>query len=159
MRIKRESRPESTPVFLTEKPGRSIMRTTPRPVASSAAALAGLLASTGLAHAQWSVRNLGAGMQQSSAGGGAGTQVAGSVTPNLIDGTYAMLWGWNYGIQLHPAGADSSSAWGITGTQQVGGVSFGPSAHASLWHGTAASWVDLHPVGATSSATYNFAGT
>jgi hypothetical protein len=61
-------------------------------------------------------------------------------------------------VSLHPAGAPgpSSHARAVDGVQQVGDVQVGgsPSAqisHASLWSGTAASWVDLHPAGASSS--------
>src|SRR5690606_13853423 len=52
---------------------------------------------------------------------------------------------------LHPAGASSSHALGVSGGQQVGDVTIDSALHASLWRGTAASWVDLHPAGAASS--------
>ena len=52
---------------------------------------------------------------------------------------------------LHPAGATSSHALGVSGGQQVGDVTIDSALHASLWRGTAASWVDLHPPGAASS--------
>lgn len=44
---------------------------------------------------------------------------------------------------LHPTGASESVAQGANGTQQVGSAIVGGVAHASLWNGTAASWVDL----------------
>ncbi|XVJ60187.1 MAG: hypothetical protein HEQ23_12635 [Tepidisphaera sp.] len=53
---------------------------------------------------------------------------------------------------LHPAGPTDSQSFSTTGTQQVGAAFFGREAHASLWSGTAASWVDLHPGGAQSYA-------
>jgi hypothetical protein len=60
--------------------------------------------------------------------------------------------GWEV-IILHPAGDyTSSSASGVSGTRQVGCVvSNAGDRHASLWNGTAESWVDLHPAGALSS--------
>jgi hypothetical protein len=65
---------------------------------------------------------------------------------------------------LHPGAAlgvssSGSVAYGAGGNQQVGLVSalFGASTsafHASLWTGSASSWVDLHPAGATESIAY-----
>jgi hypothetical protein len=54
---------------------------------------------------------------------------------------------------LHPAGPAASAGYGVSGNQQVGYVTYAsdPGSHASLWSGTAASWVDLHPAGAGSS--------
>jgi hypothetical protein len=55
---------------------------------------------------------------------------------------------------LHPPGAIWSQARGVSGSQQAGIVMLGGVQRASLWTGTAASWVDLHPAGAEhSSAT------
>src|SRR5262245_39928051 len=49
-------------------------------------------------------------------------------------------------INLHPAGASGSAAFDATGTQQqVGYADVSGQRHASLWSGTAASWVDLNP--------------
>ena len=48
-------------------------------------------------------------------------------------------------VNLHPAGAVSSQALGVGGGQQVGWAHIAGEPHASLWTGTAASWVDLHP--------------
>jgi len=44
--------------------------------------------------------------------------------------------------------SSSSSAYGVSGGQQVGFAQIGSNKHASLWSGTAASWVDLNPAGA-----------
>jgi hypothetical protein len=53
---------------------------------------------------------------------------------------------------LHPPGAAQSVAEGVDGGQQVGWTRMvGNDARASLWRGTAASWVDLHPPGAAYS--------
>jgi len=56
-------------------------------------------------------------------------------------------------VDLHPAGALRSGALAIQGNRQVGFVSVGGINfdHASMWTGTAASWVDLNPIGATIS--------
>lgn len=55
-------------------------------------------------------------------------------------------------VELDP-GTGESWAWGTTATQQVGYVTCAgnpcSAQHASLWSGSAASWVDLHPTGAT----------
>ena len=54
---------------------------------------------------------------------------------------------------LHPDGATSSGASGVHNGQQTGTVYFfGTGYRASLWSGTAASWVDLHPGSGDSSA-------
>ena len=51
--------------------------------------------------------------------------------------------GWTV-VSLHPAGAIESKAYGVSGGQQVGYATIsGYYEHASLWSGTAASWVDL----------------
>jgi hypothetical protein len=47
--------------------------------------------------------------------------------------------------------ADSLS-FGVSGDQQVGYAGVGGIPHASLWIGTAASWVDLTPVSATGNS-------
>jgi hypothetical protein len=54
-------------------------------------------------------------------------------------------------IELHPADAIESYAYGGDGVQQAGYVLQGGIARASLWSGTAASWVDLNPPGAIQS--------
>ena len=51
-------------------------------------------------------------------------------------------------INLHPADVGGDSwAFGVSGGQQVGVVGAGGGSRASLWSGTAASWVDLSPAG------------
>lgn len=62
-------------------------------------------------------------------------------------------------ISLHPAGAEQSQAFGVSGTQQVGWATVGGVQRASLWSGSAASWVDLHPAGATASISFGATGT
>src|SRR5438477_389231 len=58
-------------------------------------------------------------------------------------------------VNLHPAdpGVFDSYLNGVQGGQQVGYIrtinTF--TNHASVWNGTAASWVDLHPAGASMS--------
>ena len=53
---------------------------------------------------------------------------------------------------LHQNGVFLSSyAFGVDGAHQVGIAQFGANEHASLWAGTAGSWVDLNPAGATDS--------
>ncbi len=55
-------------------------------------------------------------------------------------------------VPLHPAGAYESHASGVRGNQQVGrAILFGGVTSASVWNGTAASWLNLHPAGTTSS--------
>jgi hypothetical protein len=65
---------------------------------------------------------------------------------------------------LTPAGQSGAAAYGTDGARQVGytyytdGISNGID-HASLWSGSAASWVDLNPVGAMSSVANGTSGT
>ncbi len=61
-------------------------------------------------------------------------------------------------VNLHPAGATNSEAKAVSGGQQVGYATVGGVTRASLWSGTAASWVDLHPVGGTSSQALGMSG-
>jgi T5SS/PEP-CTERM-associated repeat protein len=79
-------------------------------------------------------------------------------------------WGWSHAamwsgtaeswVNLHPAGAGWSRAFGISGDNQVGWAMVAAWVagelhsfeHASLWTGTAESWVDLNPAGAYESA-------
>ncbi|MDQ2987241.1 MAG: hypothetical protein M3R13_11095 [Armatimonadota bacterium] len=51
-------------------------------------------------------------------------------------------------VNLNPAGSSQSVAYGVSGGQQVG---YAYGFRASLWSGTAESWVDLHPAVATES--------
>lgn len=53
---------------------------------------------------------------------------------------------------LQPAGSFFSYANAISGMQQVGFAEVGGTFHASLWNGTATSWIDLHPVGSVDSS-------
>ncbi len=57
-------------------------------------------------------------------------------------------------VNLHPAGADNSYALGVSTGEQAGYAVVGGVQHASLWTGTAASWVDLRPDGAGHSIAY-----
>jgi hypothetical protein len=59
--------------------------------------------------------------------------------------------GWTV-TNLHPAGATWSEATGAHGDHQVGRAHNG-TWRASLWRGTAESWVSLRPVGATESVS------
>jgi hypothetical protein len=65
-------------------------------------------------------------------------------------------------VSLHPAGARHSQANGVCGNQQVGTASFFDGthwrSHASLWSGTAESWVSLHPAGARGSEARGISG-
>ena len=54
-------------------------------------------------------------------------------------------------VNLHPTGATLSNGFRVGGGQQVGYVEKPGSGHASLWTGTAASWVSLLPAGLTFS--------
>lgn len=55
---------------------------------------------------------------------------------------------------LHPAGTTGSYALAASGARQAGYVTVGNQPHASLWSGTAASWVDLNPSGANYSIIF-----
>ena len=55
-------------------------------------------------------------------------------------------------MDLNPAGATYSEARGASGANQVGYSTVGGVISASLWSGTAASWVNLHPAGTDLSA-------
>lgn len=60
-------------------------------------------------------------------------------------------------IRLHPAGTIASDAYAAGTGQQVGFARVGPTVghtRASLWTGSAASWVNLHPAGADYSYCY-----
>jgi hypothetical protein len=97
------------------------------------------------------------GWGYSCAYGICGNQVVGDITGS---GERAILWkvepdGWSW-LDLHPPKASISVAYDVSDGQQVGSVDFaivkgrrlqGYVRHASLWSGTAESWVDLHPKG------------
>jgi len=57
-------------------------------------------------------------------------------------------------VNLHPGAATRSVAFAASGSQQAGYVTVDGITRASLWTGTASSWVDLNPVGATSSGVF-----
>ena len=59
---------------------------------------------------------------------------------------------------LNPPGSIQAYAFAAGGGQQAGYASVGGLARASLWNGTAASWVNLNPVGWSSSAVYAVGG-
>ena len=50
---------------------------------------------------------------------------------------------------MHVAAATASFAWDVFGSTQVGSATIDGIDHASVWSGTAGSWVDLHPSVAT----------
>jgi hypothetical protein len=57
-----------------------------------------------------------------------------------------------------PTGSTFAGGWAGNATQQVGSAGIGGTYHASLWTGTADSWVDLSPAGATLSYATGAAG-
>lgn len=61
-------------------------------------------------------------------------------------------------MDLHPEGFGSSVAFGTDGSQQVGTVSTGIRLHASLWQGSASTWVDLDPGRFSNSEAYGVGG-
>ena len=71
----------------------------------------------------------------------------------IASGAYAQ---WTV-INLHAGGATESNALAVGGGQQVGWAIVG-GMRASLWSGTAASWVDLTPAGAGGSVAYGASG-
>ena len=57
--------------------------------------------------------------------------------------------------RLNPNGYTFSVAYGVpSGTQQAGVVATNTVGRASLWSGTAASWINLNPAGATESTAF-----
>lgn len=60
--------------------------------------------------------------------------------------------------KLDPAGSTISNAFGTSGGQQVGFATVGGVDRASMWSGTAASWVDLHPAGSDFSFAWGTDG-
>jgi len=57
-------------------------------------------------------------------------------------------------VDLNPAGAEYSDAYGVGGGQQVGRARVAGVIRASLWTGSAASWVNLRPSGAFESTAF-----
>ena len=103
------------------------------------------LGCAGLAAAQpqWTVINLHpAGESNSRATGVWETTQVGTGGLNS-----ALLWrGWSAtAMRLNPNPSSAASATSIWNGQQGGVVNVGGQSHASIWNGTAQSWVDLHP--------------
>jgi len=101
----------------------------------------------------------------SRAEGTDGVQQVGSWIQAGSFGTRAALWSGSAAshVDLHPeSGAAISSAFDVSRGQQVGYVRLPPPQPggntqdvASLWTGSAASWVNLNPAGAISSQAYS----
>lgn len=72
----------------------------------------------------------------------------------LISAAHAQ---WTF-TSLNPAGAPGSLGYGVSGGQQVGTSVLSGVWRASLWSGTAESWVDLNPTGATQSTAFAVSG-
>jgi len=70
------------------------------------------------------------------------------------DWQHAAVWSGSNVVDLNPVGAVESVAYGVSGNTQVGIYGGATTAHAALWHGTAASLVDLNPAGFASSWAY-----
>jgi len=71
------------------------------------------------------------------------------------DFAHAAIWSGSPGaVDLNPVGAVESAAYGVSGNNQVGFYGGATTAHAALWHGTAASLVDLNPAGFSNSWAY-----
>lgn len=60
---------------------------------------------------------------------------------------------------LNPSGATRSWSLSASGSWQVGDVTRTGVQRASLWTGTAASWIDLSPSGATTSRAEGVSGS
>lgn len=60
---------------------------------------------------------------------------------------------------LTPVAGGFAIGRGASGSSQVGYACVGPFCRASLWSGTAASWVDLHPPGASQSEALAASGS
>src|ERR1043166_4159508 len=76
------------------------------------------------------------------------TITVGSVVATMASESRASVW--NVTV-LTPTGASYATAFGVFDGQQAGEAVVGGRDRASLWSGTAASWVDLNPAAATSS--------
>ena len=124
------------------------------------------------AFAEWTVVNLSPAGASSYAWGVSGGKQVGEVFVSVREYSvaHAALWSGTAAswVDLNPAGAGAqgSIAWGVSGGQQVGCAVFGDiwtgsgnyTWHASLWSGTAASWVDLNPAGSGESCAYGVSG-
>lgn len=117
----------------------------------------GFAAAASAAHGQWLVLfPYDNGAFGSHACGVSYNQAVGNVEP--IPGvSQATIWidpGNHQPVSLDPVGATYGYVSGTDGTQ-VGAVRInGGATRASLWHGTASSWVDLSPPGTTDSWAY-----
>jgi hypothetical protein len=86
----------------------------------------------------------------------AASRFSAAAIPLLASLALAQPRDWRVTI-LHPDGFTLSVAWTDRDGQQAGTVSSGPfgrPTHASLWSGSADSWLDLHPPGALSSVIF-----
>lgn len=61
-------------------------------------------------------------------------------------------------VNLHPSGGFGGKAWGAQGGQQAGVAFVDGNYRASLWSGTAASWLNLNPTVASASEAYGMGG-
>src|ERR1043165_1218701 len=61
-------------------------------------------------------------------------------------------------VNLNPNAGTDSACSGASGGQQVGRATVAGLERASLWNGTAASWVDLNPAASTQSWAYSASG-
>lgn len=59
---------------------------------------------------------------------------------------------------LHPTGASASYCHAVDNGHQSGEAVVGADGHASLWSGSALSWVSLNPVGVTSAVAWDVVG-
>ena len=127
----------------------------------SVAGLAGLIALSSTARAQWTYEVLHpAAAYSSSAARGAAAAQGGTVQPTQ-GVNHAAVWNGNAAsfVDLHVAGFAHSSVHGCDGVVQVGAVEPpGGPYYASMWSGTPGSWVDLNPAGAIASNAVTASG-
>jgi hypothetical protein len=84
--------------------------------------------------------------------------VAANSCGNTTSSTAALtVYQWTV-IDLHPQGATASAAFGVGGGQQVGEATVNGVRHASLWGGSAASWLNLYPAGSDYSVVRGVGG-
>jgi hypothetical protein len=127
------------------------------PLRGKSFAHAGLWSGTAQSWVDLHPYGFGPGWGGSCAYGICGNQVVGAIWGG---GEHAILWtvepdSWSW-VDLHPPKASISVAYDVSDGQQVGFVDFaivkqgslqGYLRHASLWNGTAESWIDLNPKG------------
>ena len=58
-------------------------------------------------------------------------------------------------MDLTPGASPDSIAYGVLGGTQVGYASVAGQDHASVWSGTAGSWVDIHDANYSSTRAYS----